>query len=186
MLTYDGFLNRVLHLLWWSGGGLFFFLGESLSYNPPTPTPRNIWRIRLSMFPPVHPTRCWPPCPWCIPSPSPLELPSRCGYHDAIGKISRWWDTFFGRFRNPQFLTSVAWHLWLSSELMSPCVNVNVYSSSVCLNIFCMPACGGWNPAVTACAHDQQKEPKKLTVSLLMSLGCSPVWGLLVVIATRP
>lgn len=49
---------------------------------------------------------------------------------------------------------------------------------SVCVcAYFLVHACAARNPTANACVHDQQKEPAKLTVSLLMSFGRSPAWA---------
>lgn len=113
-------LIEVGDLLWGNGGRafFFFFLGESFAYKD-SQSPLLARRVPV----------CDPPSPRCIPSPSPLELPSHCGCHDGERKKSADGETLSqGISVNPRFLRSIAWHLEFSSQIATLylCMNVKV------------------------------------------------------------
>lgn len=134
--------------------GRAFFLRESLAYQS---SQYPYWLIMLV------PTRRWPIL-LLLPPSSSLVLPSHC-YHQADRKNWQMVKRFLAAF-------------WTSCQIFI--TNASVFWIWVkmnfkwrCLHIFCMHPYTAWNP--TTCAHDQAKKPKKLTVSLLMSPGRSPV-----------
>lgn len=154
-----------------------FFQGESWAYKASQYPP---W---LVVFLSVLPTRRWP----LLPLLHPLELPWHCGHRDADRKKSADGETLSRGILGildfqHQFCGISCFHHKCNLCFLHKCCLCVLISLSECDGFFCVCVCAYTHPtcnpaATTACAHDQQKEPKKLTVSLSMSPGCSPVWA---------